>query len=129
MHHADTCWKYYAAVGGVLGRVSPGGHGASCARHAGARIGGNTQTRTLTEIDSGRRGADDAFGRLIGHPPRERLEAASASAAFLFWRRTRKRLLKSLTQASEEQTMRVGCPAGHLVSSNLEAACLGRPLF
>jgi hypothetical protein len=49
----------------VLGRslVSPGGMGRASARHAGSRIGGNTQTQTLTEIiDSGIRGVDAAYG-------------------------------------------------------------------
>ena len=32
------------------------------------------------------------FGCLIGHPPRERLEAASASAAFLFGTQTQREL-------------------------------------
>src|SRR6516164_10967546 len=50
----NRCWNYYAAVGGVSGRVSPGGMGRVSTRHAGSRIGGNTQTQTRTEIiDSG----------------------------------------------------------------------------
>jgi len=59
----NRCWNYYAAVGGVSGRVSPGGMGRVSTRHAGSRIGGNTQTQTRTEIiDSGVRDADDACG-------------------------------------------------------------------
>src|SRR6516164_132269 len=49
-----ACWAVHY--------VSWGTRRAS-ARHAGARIGGNRQTRTRTEIiDSGFRGADDACG-------------------------------------------------------------------
>jgi len=46
--------------------MSPGGHGESGARHAGSRIGGNTQTQTLTEtfgaLTQAAEGADDARG-------------------------------------------------------------------